>query len=182
MAAAALTFAYISRWLLLFLGPPDAEAAAAATFLVAPVAVLAMSVLGSLFVAPFARLAAVGSRGLVRAEERLGPRRIYEGAARPLAGLGREVRDLRTSIADVLVPAGVLIALAFAATPTAGAYTLGRVTGVDMLVLALLGQHQRADQQRRAKSPVIVTRSGPHSSAVLNHLLVGWGLSAQQLA
>jgi multicomponent Na+:H+ antiporter subunit A len=51
----------------------------------------------------------------------------------------REVRDLRTSIAAVLVPAGVLVALAFAVTPTAGAYTTGRVAGLDWLVLTLLG-------------------------------------------
>jgi len=51
----------------------------------------------------------------------------------------REVRDLRTSIAAVLVPAGLLMALAFAATPTAGAYTIGAVDGIDWLVLPLLG-------------------------------------------
>ncbi|MHA6797698.1 hydrogen gas-evolving membrane-bound hydrogenase subunit E (plasmid) [Pseudonocardia bannensis] len=84
------------------------------------------------------------SRGLAAAGERWGPRRIYEmsldGLARLSAALhDREVRDLRTSVAAVLVPAGVLIALAFAATPTAGAYRVGGLSGADWLVLPLLG-------------------------------------------
>ena len=84
------------------------------------------------------------SRGLAAAGERLGPRRIYEAWLHGLSWVSaavhdREVRDLRTSIAAVLVPAGVLIALAFAATPTAGAYTAGLVAGLDWLVLPLLG-------------------------------------------
>jgi multicomponent Na+:H+ antiporter subunit A len=83
------------------------------------------------------------SRGLATLGERVGPRRLYELALDGLASLSavvhdREVRDLRTSIAAVLVPAGLLIALAFAATPTAGAYTVGGVSGLDWLVLALL--------------------------------------------
>jgi multicomponent Na+:H+ antiporter subunit A len=84
------------------------------------------------------------SRGLAAAGERLGPRRLYEQSLQGLARVSaavhdREVRDLRTSIAAVLVPAGLLIALAFAATPTAGAYTTGEVSGIDWLVLVLLG-------------------------------------------
>ena len=83
------------------------------------------------------------SRGLAAAGERLGPRRLYEQALQGLAQVSaavhdREVRDLRTSIAAVLVPAGLLIALAFLATPTAGAYTAGAVSGIDWLVLVLL--------------------------------------------
>ena len=84
------------------------------------------------------------SRALVAAGERLGPRRAYEVSLRGLARLSaalhdREVRDLRTSIAAVLVPAGLLTALAFAATPTAGAYRVGSVSGVDWFILPLLG-------------------------------------------
>jgi multicomponent Na+:H+ antiporter subunit A len=90
------------------------------------------------------QMVARASRSLAAAGELLGPRRLYElslrGLARASAALhDREVRDLRTSIAAVLVPAGLLMALAFAATPTAGAYTLGSVSGVDWFVLALLG-------------------------------------------
>ena len=86
----------------------------------------------------------VMSRGLAAAGERLGPRRAYEEALHGLARLSaalhsREVRDLRTSIAAVLVPAGVLIAAAFVTTPTAGAYQLGGVSGPDWLILPLLG-------------------------------------------
>jgi multicomponent Na+:H+ antiporter subunit A len=84
------------------------------------------------------------SRGLAAAGERFGPRRIYEAGLHALERVSsavhdREVRDLRTSVAAVLVPAGVLVALAFAVTPTAGAYTPGPVAGLDWLVLTLLG-------------------------------------------
>ena len=84
------------------------------------------------------------SRALAAAGDRLGPRQAYEVGLNGLGRLSavvhdREVRDLRTSIAAVLVPAGLLMALAFAATPTAGAYTIGAVDGIDWLVLPLLG-------------------------------------------
>jgi multicomponent Na+:H+ antiporter subunit A len=84
------------------------------------------------------------SRALAVAGERLGPRRAYEASLRGLARVSaalhdREVRDLRTSIAAVLVPAGLLTALAFAATPTAGAYRVGSVSGADWFILPLLG-------------------------------------------
>ncbi|WP_189226851.1 hydrogen gas-evolving membrane-bound hydrogenase subunit E [Saccharothrix coeruleofusca] len=83
------------------------------------------------------------SRAVAVAGERAGPRRAYEMAVHALnrastALHDREVRDLRTSIAAVLVPAGVLIGLAFAATPTAGAYVVGAVVGADWLILPLL--------------------------------------------
>ena len=84
------------------------------------------------------------SRSLAAAGDRVGPRRIYEAALHGLSRVSaavhdQEVRDLRTSIAAVLVPAGLLIALAFAATPTAGAYTSGEVYGLDWLIMTLLG-------------------------------------------
>jgi multicomponent Na+:H+ antiporter subunit A len=84
------------------------------------------------------------SRGLAVAGERLGPRRAYEATLHGLARISaalhdREVRDLRTSVAAVLVPAGLLIAVAFVATPTAGAYQVGGVSGPDWLILPLLG-------------------------------------------
>jgi multicomponent Na+:H+ antiporter subunit A len=110
-----------------------------------PENLLALSawVLGGLLVAA-RRPVGWASRGLAAVGERLGPRRAYEASLRGLARLstalhGREVRDLRTSIAAVLVPAGLLTALAFAVTPTAGAYRVGSVVGVEWLVLPLLG-------------------------------------------
>ncbi|MGH3757725.1 hydrogen gas-evolving membrane-bound hydrogenase subunit E [Actinophytocola sp.] len=83
------------------------------------------------------------SRAVAAVGERLGPQRVYEAALHALNRLSavlhdREVRDLRTSIAAVLVPAGLLVGLAFAATPTAGAYVVGVVSGADWLILPLL--------------------------------------------
>ncbi|MCV7280111.1 DUF4040 domain-containing protein [Mycolicibacterium flavescens] len=84
------------------------------------------------------------SRAVARAGERAGPLRGYTRGLRALARLSgavhqREVRDFRSSIAAVLVPAGALTALAFAVTPTVGQYAVGVVRGVDWLVLPLLG-------------------------------------------
>jgi len=49
-----------------------------------------------------------------------------------------EVRDLRTSLIAILVPTGVLTALAFAATPTEGAYEVGTFTPGDLPLVVLL--------------------------------------------
>ncbi|HSI97070.1 MAG TPA: hydrogen gas-evolving membrane-bound hydrogenase subunit E [Gaiellaceae bacterium] len=79
-----------------------------------------------------------------RVGQRAGPERLYLAS---IAGLNRfsdrihgiEVRDLRTRIAAILVPGGVLILFGLAATPTAGAYSLGTFTRRDVaLILVLL--------------------------------------------
>jgi len=80
---------------------------------------------------------------LARAGNRVGPRRLYSTL---LFGLERmsdaahraEVRDLRTSLAAVLVPTGVLAFLGFAATPTDGAYVIGPILPADLPIVALL--------------------------------------------
>jgi multicomponent Na+:H+ antiporter subunit A len=82
-------------------------------------------------------------RAVAAAGERWGPRRAYEATLRALDRVSaavhdREVKDLRTSIAAVLVPAGLVVGLAFAATPTTGAYAVGVVAGADWLILPLL--------------------------------------------
>lgn len=78
-----------------------------------------------------------------RLGERFGPERGYRAV---LAGLNRfsdqihdiEVRDLRSRVATILAPAGLLVLAGFLATPTRGAFTVG---GVDIddapLILAL---------------------------------------------
>jgi multicomponent Na+:H+ antiporter subunit A len=79
-----------------------------------------------------------------RLGERAGPERLYRLA---LVGLNRvsslihdiEVRDLRTRIAAVLGPGGVLLAIGIAATPTRGAYAVGPVGGDDLVLLLALG-------------------------------------------
>ncbi|MGH7311685.1 MAG: hydrogen gas-evolving membrane-bound hydrogenase subunit E, partial [Candidatus Rokuibacteriota bacterium] len=106
----------------------------------------------------------------------LGPRRAYAATLGALDRLSdalhrREVRDLRNSVAAVLVPGGLLAALAFAATPTAGAYAVGRVAGGDDLlitvVLALV-----------VVAALAVARARAHLHLVLALSVVGFGLAA----
>src|SRR5262249_2511993 len=109
-----------------------------------------------------------------RAGERAGPARGYELG---LQGLNRlsttlhdvEVRDLRSRVAAVLIPGGILVALGFVGTPTAGAFAGGRVTGTDLLVLALL--------TLVAVAAVVVTTTREHVSIVLSLAVVGLGLA-----
>jgi multicomponent Na+:H+ antiporter subunit A len=83
-------------------------------------------------------------RVFARAGQVAGPRRWY---ALALLGLNRlsdwahdtEVRDLRNSIAAVLVPAAALIALGFVVTPTRDSYTVGAVGADDLPIVVLLG-------------------------------------------
>jgi len=96
---------------------------------------------GLLLVAPAVREPIV--RGLARLGEAIGPRHWY---GRLLQGVSRlsdrlhaaEVRDLRSSIAAVLLPTGVLVALGFLATPTEGSYIVGDVTAGDLPLMVLL--------------------------------------------
>ena len=80
---------------------------------------------------------------MARAGDLLGPRRWYGVALRALNAYSdrlhdAEVRDLRNSIAAVLVPTGVLVALGFAFTPTHGSFTVGSVETEDLPILVLL--------------------------------------------
>jgi multicomponent Na+:H+ antiporter subunit A len=192
VAAAAVTFAYLARfWLGVFAGPPRVSAIRLPRLLVVPVVVLAaISLLGGLVVAPFARLAegaaAVTNREAVLVDpayhldarvenlmavaafavgllllllvrgrpglaggidllgQRLGPRRLYAALLLALNGISdrahrAEVRDLRTSLAAILVPTGVLVAVGVAVTPTEGAYVVGPISASDLPIVALLG-------------------------------------------
>jgi multicomponent Na+:H+ antiporter subunit A len=98
--------------------------------------------LGALALAlPRARECAAGV--VARAGERAGPRRAYGVALRALNAVSdrvhdAEVRDLRNSLAAVLLPGGLLVGLGFAVTPTSGAYDVGPVAGRDLPILAVL--------------------------------------------
>lgn len=87
------------------------------------------------------RAAALGASSL---GERLGPERLYVASIRGLNGLsdrihGIEVRDLRTRIAAILVPGGLLVLLGLIATPHTTAYVVGGIAREDLgLVLVLL--------------------------------------------
>ncbi|MFI7679259.1 hydrogen gas-evolving membrane-bound hydrogenase subunit E [Actinophytocola sp. NPDC049390] len=131
-------------------------------------------VLGALLLA-LPRAADRMSRVLAVAGERWGPKRIYEAALHALDRLAaalhdREVRDLRTSIAAVLVPAGVLIGLAFAATPTAGAYVVGAIVGADWLILPLLAL--------TVVATVVIARARVRLVVALALSVVGFALAA----
>jgi len=81
-----------------------------------------------------------GALAVSRLGEAVGPDRLYE---KGIEGLNRlsdyvhqaEVRDLRTRIAAILVPAGVLVGAGIVATPTAGSYRTGEITVGDLPLL-----------------------------------------------
>ncbi|HEX6022035.1 MAG TPA: hydrogen gas-evolving membrane-bound hydrogenase subunit E [Solirubrobacter sp.] len=78
-----------------------------------------------------------------RLGDRFGPRHWYGVALHALNVYsdrlhGAEVRDLRNSIAAVLLPTGLLVALGFAFTPTDGSYEVGAVQTADLPILVLL--------------------------------------------
>jgi len=77
------------------------------------------------------------------AGDRAGPRRVYGWSLLAVNRLSDrihalEVRDLRTSLAAVLVPTGVLVGIAFAFTPTEGVYAVDPVRSGDLPIIALL--------------------------------------------
>jgi multicomponent Na+:H+ antiporter subunit A len=104
-------------------------------------AVAAWALGGALLV--LARLRPALAGAVARAGDLIGPRRWYGVSLRALNVYSdrlhsAEVRDLRNSIAAVLAPTGVLIALGFAFTPTRGSYTVGPVSREDLPILVLL--------------------------------------------
>lgn len=114
------------------------------------------------------------ARALSRAGERFGPSAIYE---RSLTAVNRlsdalhdfEVRDLRSRVAAVLLPGGILVGLGFLATPTAGAFRVGTISGTDLLVLALLALV--------ALAAGVVAFTHQHIAIVLSLAVVGLGLA-----
>ena len=80
---------------------------------------------------------------MARAGDRFGPRHIYglalEGVDRLSEAVHRaEVRDLRTSLAAILVPTGILAGLGFVATPTVDSYQVGPIVPGDLPLIVLL--------------------------------------------
>jgi len=83
------------------------------------------------------------AQALARAGDRVGPRRLYGLTLGSIERLSEavhraEVRDLRTSLAAILVPTGILAALGFAATPTEGSYVVGDIGVADLPLVVLL--------------------------------------------
>jgi multicomponent Na+:H+ antiporter subunit A len=114
------------------------------------------------------------ARALARAGDRFGPSRAYE---RSLSGANRisdalhdvEVRDLRSRVAAVLLPGGILVMLGFLATPTAGVFRFGTIHGTDLLVVALLALVVVA--------AAVVAVTHQHIAIVLSLAVVGLGLA-----
>jgi len=98
--------------------------------------------LGAVFLlVPRACAAVAGA--VARAGDTLGPRHWYGVALRALNVYSdrlhdAEVRDLRNSIAAVLVPTGVLTALGFVFTPTEDSFSVGSVALEDVPIIVLL--------------------------------------------
>ncbi|HEY7519211.1 MAG TPA: hydrogen gas-evolving membrane-bound hydrogenase subunit E [Methylomirabilota bacterium] len=115
-------------------------------------------------------------RALETVGDRLGPRRGYAVALTTIDHVSgvlhrMEVRDLRNSVAAVLVPGGVLAALGFAATPTAGAYETGRIApGDDLMIVALLALVMIA--------ALALATARAHLHLVLTLSVVGFALAA----
>ncbi len=115
------------------------------------------------------------SQWLAEVGQRWGPRRSYAESLRGLSTLSnlvhdREVRTLRNSIAVVLVPAALLVGLAFVTTPKEQAYVVGTVSGGDWLIVALLALV--------AIATVAVARSRARLPLVLTLAVVGFALAA----
>lgn len=112
--------------------------------------------------------------GIASIGETFGPSRVYELS---LSGVNRlsdalhaiEVRDLRSRVAAVLLPGGILALMGFAATPTAGVFRVGSIHGTDLLVVALLALVVVA--------AAVVARTHEHMAIVLSLAVVGLGLA-----
>jgi len=113
--------------------------------------------------------------GLARLGDRIGPRTIYRQSLHLLNVASdrihaEEVRDLRNSIAAVIMPGGILIGIALATTLTGDSWDIGRVRLADIPVLALMALVVVAG--------IVAARDRGHVRIVLSLSLVGFGLSA----
>ncbi|HEV2062818.1 MAG TPA: hydrogen gas-evolving membrane-bound hydrogenase subunit E, partial [Solirubrobacteraceae bacterium] len=106
--------------------------------------------------------------------ERIGPDRAYVAGMRGLnAGSDRihrlEVRDLRGRVTAVLLPAGVLVVAALAASPTVGSYSVGELPTREIaLALGLT---------LAALAGFAATRVRGHLTLMLSLAMVGYSLA-----
>jgi multicomponent Na+:H+ antiporter subunit A len=113
-------------------------------------------------------------RGLVALGDRVGPTTLYAVTLRLLNRLSDsthdfEVRDLRSRIATILIPAGVLVVLAVIVTPTEGTFRIGSVSEGE-LPLALM-------VIVAAISGLVVTIPRDHLRVALTLSCVGYSLA-----
>jgi multicomponent Na+:H+ antiporter subunit A len=120
-------------------------------------------------------LVGAAARAFARAGDRLGPRAIYRTGVIALNRFSdrvhdEEVRDLRNSIAAVLVPAGILVAAAFIFTPTDGVYRVGSVSADDLPIIGLLAV--------AALAAIQITRDPGRLRPVMALSVLGFALAA----
>ena len=81
--------------------------------------------------------------GFARLGERIGPERVYFATLARLEGISDsihrvEVRDLRSRVASILAPAGVLVGLAVILTPNRGAFEIGVIERGDLPMITMM--------------------------------------------
>lgn len=104
----------------------------------------------------------------------VGPGRVYGSSLRGLNRLSNrlhdiEVRDLRTRVVAVIVPAAALVAVGVVLTPTANSYQVGQVFAADAPLVAVLAVC--------ALAAVVVTAPRSHLALALTLSAVGFALA-----
>lgn len=114
-------------------------------------------------------------RAFVEMGDRLGPTNLYAVTLRALNRLSDsthdfEVRDLRSRIATILIPAGVLVVLAVIVTPTRGTFVVGAIDEDDLPLAMMVVV--------AAISGIVVTIPRDHLRIALTLSCVGYSLAA----
>jgi multicomponent Na+:H+ antiporter subunit A len=141
---------------------------------------LATFALGALVYAGHRTLPAAAA-AVARLGERVGPERAYTAGLIALNGLSDrvhdlEVRDFRGRVTAIFLPTGVLFALAFALTPTLGAYAVGSLTLGDLplvLMLAFSGAVAIAATRPRGHLTMVLTLGTVGFSLAVVYALLG---------
>lgn len=113
-------------------------------------------------------------RSIVSIGDAIGPMRMYVLLLRGMNRLSDsihdfEVRDLRSRIATILAPAGVLVAMAVVVTPTEGSFIIGSVDRSDLPLVMMLAA--------AAISSLMVTLPRDHLRLALTLSTVGFSLA-----
>jgi multicomponent Na+:H+ antiporter subunit A len=113
--------------------------------------------------------------GISHLGERFGPAHIYYVGLHSLNSFSDrihaiEVRDLRSRVATILLPAGLLVGIAVIVTPNSNSFAVGAVSGDDFPVIAML--------VAAAVSAVVVAIVRDHFRIAIGLSLAGYSLAA----